>query len=310
LKNLQRRDVARWLTKLYDDGLSASARANKTIHLRLYFRWLNERRQLRTPADALVKSSDIPKLPKYLPRPFSPDVDRTLKERLGQSDCLYQQALLLMRNTGIRIGELMSLEQDCIHTDYGQNSFLKVPLGKLNNERLVPLDESTLELARKLQYSAGTGERTWLIKSKQHKKTRYGHYQKALFAACEGLQIAGRVCTHRLRHTYATSLLNGGMSLVGVMKLLGHKSVHMTLLYAAVTGETVVREYHEAMMQLERRYSVPPRASSKQTDPEEMINDIIRWISKATNTGRHSKNNARTIIKRLERIQSVLRELV
>src|SRR5680860_181736 len=51
-----------------------------------------------------------------------------------------------MRGTGLRIGELRDLELDCI-IDYGPaGSWLRVPLGKLNTERAVPLDQPTLDV--------------------------------------------------------------------------------------------------------------------------------------------------------------------
>ena len=56
-----------------------------------------------------------------------------------------------MRKTGIRVGELADLPYHCVHQDSKTNHFLKVPLGKLDSERMVPLDDSALELIEKLQ---------------------------------------------------------------------------------------------------------------------------------------------------------------
>jgi len=59
-----------------------------------------------------------------------------------------------MRWTGLRVGELIHLEFDCIRTDHRANRFIKVPLGKLYNERLVPIDEAAYQLITKLQKAA------------------------------------------------------------------------------------------------------------------------------------------------------------
>ena len=60
-------------------------------------------------------------------------------------DTFARAGLTVMRGTGVRIGELLDLELDCI-VDYGPaGSWLRVPLGKLNNERAVPLDQATLD---------------------------------------------------------------------------------------------------------------------------------------------------------------------
>ena len=53
--------------------------------------------------------------------------------------------ILLMRRTGLRIGELRNLTLDCLEEDLYGNHFMKVPLGKLNNERVIPLDPETVE---------------------------------------------------------------------------------------------------------------------------------------------------------------------
>ena len=53
-------------------------------------------------------------------------------------------ALRLQRSCGLRIGELLDLELDCVHEVPGQGAWLKVPLGKLDTERMVPLDDDTL----------------------------------------------------------------------------------------------------------------------------------------------------------------------
>lgn len=61
-----------------------------------------------------------------------------------------------------------------------------------------------------------------------------------------GRQVEFHVTPHQLRHTCATMLLNAGMSVLGVQKLLGHKYVETTLRYARVYDVTVVRDFLRA----------------------------------------------------------------
>ncbi len=99
------------------------------------------------PQRRLVFRSDIPKLPRPLPRYLTPDLDRRLTQALqAWPERLPADALLLQRATGLRIGELVDLELDSVHEIPGQGAWLKVPLGKLNTERMVPLDEETVAL--------------------------------------------------------------------------------------------------------------------------------------------------------------------
>jgi integrase len=103
------------------------------------------------PPRRLVFPKDIPRRPQPLPRYLPVDEDRRLTDALRRSPrTLAAHALLLARATGIRIGELIDLELDCLHEIPGQGAWLKVPLGKLKTERTVPLDEDTVAIVDRI----------------------------------------------------------------------------------------------------------------------------------------------------------------
>ena len=52
---------------------------------------------------------------------------------------------------------------------------------------------------------------------------------------------------HRLRHTYATVLLNNGMGIEGLRRLMGHENLNTTLIYARLADATLERQYRAAM---------------------------------------------------------------
>src|SRR5208283_3172694 len=110
------------------------------------------------PARRLVFRSDIPKLPRALPRYLPPDSDRSLAAALEVSpNRLAADGLLLQRACGLRIGELVDLELDCVHEVPGQGAWLKVPLGKLKTERMVPLDDETVALIDRIVANRSPG---------------------------------------------------------------------------------------------------------------------------------------------------------
>ncbi len=110
------------------------------------------------PPRRLVFRSDLPRLPRPLPRYLPVDADRRLTQELAESPYrLAADALLLQRACGLRIGELLDLELDCVHDIPGQGSWLKVPLGKLDTERMVPLDEETLTLLNRIAATRSPG---------------------------------------------------------------------------------------------------------------------------------------------------------
>ncbi|MCP4600895.1 MAG: site-specific integrase [Proteobacteria bacterium] len=203
IEQLNRQYVIDWLNHLKSKGLQPASRELYIVYVRIYLRWLYEQGTIQTYPDELIRKSDFPKLPQYLPRPLPLLADRELQIRLSQSQCLYQLGLLLMRRTGLRISELISLGPDCIRADPKGNKFLKVPLGKLDNERLVPLDDKTIELVEQLK-EKGKNNQNWLLQNKTGGKTNYKRYVEAMHKACDGLEIDGKrpptdFGTHMLR---------------------------------------------------------------------------------------------------------------
>ncbi|MFH0882467.1 MAG: tyrosine-type recombinase/integrase [bacterium] len=301
--DLDRQDTERWLTSLADRGLAPITRNYRILHARSYFWWLVEQGDFDKDPDDLLRVADLPKIPSYLPRPYPPDADRRLQERLARSGDTLCRALLLMRRTGLRIGELVNLERRCLEYDHCGNTFLKVPLGKLDNERLVPLDEKSKALAQDLLEQSTQGNE-FLIEQNLGRETLKAKLRIALKATAEGLDIPSPITTHRLRHSYATELLNAGMSFVGIMKLLGHHSFKMTMRYAAITQETVVKDYYAALKISEETYAIENRPSTSQhPNPEQMLTDTISWLRKNhTSTAVH-KHRADAIIKRIYKIR-------
>lgn len=311
VKRVRRAQMEQWFLTLCDHRFHVSTRRHALLDIRAYLRWRFDHGELAEDPDDLVRGSDLPRLPVYLPRPLSPRVDAELQHRLGRSQHPLWLGLLLMRQTGLRIGELRSLEYNCIREDQAGNRFLKVPLGKLDNERLVPVTGETFEIVRALQ-SLGLLSRRYLLEPIKGGKVPYEDLRQAFRRACEGLEDPEPITTHRLRHTYATTLLNAGMSLVGVMKLLGHRDYRMTLRYAAITQETAGSEYLEALAKLQTRYAgaVLVPAPLGQFDPLKALSELIAWTKKRlADDDLDDEQLARSLTKRLLRIRTDLEPL-
>lgn len=305
LQRMRRQDSTRWLEHLLERGLHAQTRLHMIMQARAYLRWLAERGLLRADPDDLIRSADRPKLPTYLPRPYSPEADRELQRRFAASKDPLHHGLLLMRWTGMRAGELVSLEYACTRSDPDGNRYLKVPLGKLKTERLVPLNSETFELIKRMQ-ARGRSRRRWLLETQSKDRVHYYLLRDALKRVGRGLEDQP-VVTHRLRHTYATSLLSGGMSLVGIMNLLGHRDFRMTLRYAAITQDTLGREYFKALAQVETRYGLsantkPPSPATVR--PSKMLDDILRWLR-----GPAVEHGSSKLLKRIKRLRDELQEI-
>ena len=130
----------------------------------------------------------------------------------------------------MRIGELTDLELDCVHEVPGSGAWLKIPLGKLLTERMVPIDEETLELVDRIvaHRSPGrplrhprTGKLADFLLTHQGRRVSADTLREELRRAAAEAGLDG-VVPHQLRHTYATALVNAGCSLQALMALLGH----------------------------------------------------------------------------------------
>jgi len=114
----------------------------------------------RSPTRQLVFASDIPRLDRPMPKALPPDVDRDLMAAVaGLADPFARHGLAILRGTGMRLGELLDLELDCLWDFGDRGTWVKVPLGKLGTERTVPLDEPTLADFDAWMHNAGRNER-------------------------------------------------------------------------------------------------------------------------------------------------------
>ncbi len=208
------------------------------------------------PRRRLIFARDSPRLPRPLPRYLPPDEDRRLVGALESSpNRLLADALLLMRASGIRIGELRDLELDCVHEVPGQGAWLKVPLGKLLTERMVPLEDDTVAIidqivahrspGRPLRHPR-TGKLVEFLLTGQGRRTSAEALRAELARAASAAGI-GAVVPHQLRHTFATALVNAGCSLQSLMAMLGHVSAEMSLRYGRLFDETVRVDYERAL---------------------------------------------------------------
>jgi integrase len=226
------------------------------------------------PERRLVFATDVPRLPRPLPRGLASDTDAALFHEVARLDDLFARVgITLLRRAGLRLGELLDLELGCV-VDYGPTgTWLRVPLGKLGTERSVPLDADTVAtldawVAQRGQQRAHpnprTGEPCDYLFAERGRRLKGWRIRKGLDAAVGAAGLTGsggaslRVTPHVLRHTYATELANAGMSLQGLMALLGHVTPEMTLRYAALASPTLRAAYDEAMGKVRRLIPVAP----------------------------------------------------
>jgi hypothetical protein len=166
---------------------------------------------------------------------------------------------LLIRHTGMRIGECADLSFDCLRSTGPGQWAIHVPLGKLKTERMVPVDPFVRELVERVRFfrfldPLPPDER--LLARPGAKDTLLRNFRDYLHQVCHSLGLSTHIVPHQFRHTYASEMLRAGIGFPAVMKLLGHTSPEMTMQYLDVTLNDLQRAFELARSK--PRHLVPP----------------------------------------------------
>ncbi len=213
---------------------SAKSQARKLSALKSFYAFLLQENQVKTnPAQAV----QTPKLSKSLPKALSESDIKTLIEEAYKKDAMSATMLEILYATGIRVSELVALKISDIKDNF---NFLLV-LGKGDKEREVPLTSIAKEqlkawvILHKNKYK----KTLWLFPSKTVSKhiTREGFAKrlKQLANTC-GLD-SSKISPHKLRHSFATHMLEHGSDLKTIKDILGHADIATTEIYTNVSSK-------------------------------------------------------------------------
>lgn len=154
-----------------------------------------------------------------------------------------------------------------MHEIDDNGAWLKVPLGKMATERMVPLDTETLDLIDRITQIRSHGRPMPHPRYRRPAQFLFTYLGRRLTQQSvrreldHAADVAGleHITSHQLRHTYATALVNAGVSLQALMALLGHVSAEMSLRYGRLFDSTVRTEYERAL-ELAKQQAPQPHA--------------------------------------------------
>jgi site-specific recombinase XerD len=250
-----RRDphVLGWMSRLRAQAppRSTASYINQLIALRSVFHELAWAEQLLEVAH-LIRGGDIPRKPHRLPRPLTAQQDQVLQQEFLQRNDLGGNVFLLIRHTGMRIGECADLSSQCLRSTGPDQWAIHVPLGKLKTERMVPVDSLVCQLVQRLAFFRSLDPLPAdgrLLARPRSKEALVRQLRDYLHQVCHARGLSTRIVPHQLRHTYATEMLRAGVSFPALMKLLGHTSPEMTMRYLEVALTDLQREFQLARSQ-------------------------------------------------------------
>lgn len=241
-------DVIRdWIESMMDKGNIATTIGRRLSALRSFYRFALSRNLVSyDPAHNVVGPKKKKPLPQFL---RENEIDALLDEKMWHlddfSDLRVRTIILMLYETGLRIAELLSLDDVAVDTNACQ---LKVT-GKRNKQRIVPFGtelRDAINAYKELRDRSVDKKSTALFISDKGLRTTYSQARREI------RERLSRVCTlkkrspHVLRHTFATAMLNNGAGLESVKKLLGHQKLMTTEIYTHTTFEQLKKVYKSA----------------------------------------------------------------
>jgi len=241
-------DVIRdWVESMMDKGNMATSISRRLSALRSFYRFALSRGLVTSdPAHGVTGPKKAKPLPQFL---RESEMDALLDERMWNmedySDLRARTFILMLYETGLRISELLGLDDAAVDTDA---CCLKVT-GKRNKQRIVPFGaelRDAIERYKQLRDKSVPNMSSALFLNDKGARMTYDQARR------ETKRQLAKVCTlkkrspHVLRHTFATAMLNNGAELEGVKKLLGHQKLMTTEIYTHTTFEQLKKVYESA----------------------------------------------------------------
>jgi site-specific recombinase XerD len=249
-----RKDTLRgYFMSLSREGAASATVRRKISALKLFFSFL--KREGITP-ECPASGLKGPKLQKKLPKILSPsDTDKllsmprkALEEKIvSLFACLRDSAVLeTLYSTGCRIDECVTLRWKDVDLVKGT----AIVFGKGAKERLVILGPNAKAAIAKMgefivsQSAAGTDANNHVFLSDSFKplSARFVQRRIKIYLAMAGLPLD--ITPHKLRHSFATHLLDAGADLRSVQEMLGHSNLSTTQIYTHVSVERLKKEHH------------------------------------------------------------------
>ena len=256
---------------------------------------LQEQAEVGVPVDpAIFRLRRLPephRLPRCLPESDSLRLEAYVQTRLDSPDPLVQlenACFLVLAHTGLRAGE-------CVYLQVGDLDLarrrLVVRQGKGHKDRAVYLsDTAALALTRYMGDTPRPPTAPLWVRP-NGRPIQYEWLAVKVTALGQAAGVA-EVTPHRLRHSLATRLLNAGMDITRIQKLLGHTQLSTTQVYAQVLDTTLEADYRRTMTKIEQHHpplSVEPVAVANWPVRSDIQNPVLVEVETGQGRGNLSQ---------------------
>ena len=248
IADLQRGHVQHFVEARLADGISPVTVNNELTALWAFLNYSKEHGDSVRPSVFRVKRPQRgDALPRFLSESEYQQLERMVLQvtQHGERDDLLDRTwFYLLGEAGLRLSEVCDLRLGDVDLTAQR---LVVRQGKNNRDRTIPLSPTLQAALTAYLPMRGKAQTDHLLIHRQ-RAVKEGLIRYRLHRYGQQAQV--KVSPHRLRHTLATRLLNEGMPITSLQRLLGHEKLETTLVYARVHDETVRRDYEHAQAHL------------------------------------------------------------
>ncbi len=229
--------------ELRDEYADATVNRIKTS-VRNFHRYLNYKYDISDPTLNLRVSKGGKRLPVYCTKE---EIETIMSSFDEKPESLLDHAILeTIYGLGLRVSECCSLKVSQVNLREGFATIL----GKGSKERLIPIPKQTMDVMKEYYTScrplfAKSPSNSFFLNPKG--RQIYPRYvQNMLKSVVGNCGIKKNITPHKLRHSYATHLLEGGADLRSIQELLGHSDISTTEIYTHVESERLKSVYEKA----------------------------------------------------------------
>ena len=238
-------------------GVTTATLAHRLGTLRMFFVRIDEWGWDEAPPKVPMFPGDLPRQDHPLPKALDDGAAAKLL-RAAQADkrLLVRVTVEMLLRTGLRVSEYTCLRAGAV-VHIGAGPWLHVPVGKLHQDRYLPLHPHLVALIddyRSRHVAAGNP----LLLPRENGRALDRHTVTRFINRASAAAGLPHLHPHQLRHTLATQAINRGMSLEAIAAMLGHRSLDITLRYAKIASRTVADEYFAVSEKVEALYGQAP----------------------------------------------------
>lgn len=242
LSHVQALTIRKWLISLSDDSIQNRSINRKLATLRTFYKYLLRSGKIaENPMTSIRMVKTTKKIPQFVRESEMENLVNNQKIATNFSEARDELILFLLYGTGIRLAELISLQNNQVNL---AAKTIRV-IGKRNKERVIPIPGLLIDLIATYR-SFCTVEHTHLLLTDKG-ETLYPMFVQRLVKKNLGeYSQLEKLSPHVLRHTYATHLLNKGADLNAIKELLGHANLAATQVYTHNSMEKMKAIYLQA----------------------------------------------------------------